>query len=143
VAPQSRLRQPGAGRVWLNPLFDRYRTGRRIGRLAEHGPAVRRSCAPAQRTAIMTNDELIEAACEIIGINVKDLSVDQIERLTAVTQHLTDLSLNERKSFGHLCAMRAAIDAADTADDFVTLRLTNEQRAFLLALIDREIREHA
>jgi hypothetical protein len=105
--------------------------------------AVPRSCVPAQRTAIMTNDELIEAACEIIGINVKDLSVDQIERLTAVTQHLTDLSLNERRSFGHLCAMRAAIDAADTTDDFVTLRLTNEQCAFLLALIDREIREHA
>jgi hypothetical protein len=103
---------------------------------------------PAQRTAIVTNDELIEAACEIIGINVKDLSVDQIERLTAVTltavtRHLTDLSLNERRSFGHLCAMRAAIDAADTTDDFVTLRLTNEQCAFLLALIDREIREHA
>jgi hypothetical protein len=105
--------------------------------------AVPRSCVPAQRTAIMTNDELIEAACEIIGINVKDLSVDQIERLTAVTQHLTDLSLNERRSFGHLCAMRAAIDAADTTDDFVTLRLTNEQCAFLLALIDREIREQA
>jgi DNA N-6-adenine-methyltransferase (Dam) len=31
------LRQPWAGRVWLNPPFDRYQVGRWIGRLAEHG----------------------------------------------------------------------------------------------------------
>jgi hypothetical protein len=92
---------------------------------------------------IMTKEELIEAACEIIGVNVKDLSVDQIERLTAVMEHLTDLSLNERTSFGHLCAIRAAIDAAVTTDDLVTLRLTGEQCAFLLALVEQEIREHA
>jgi hypothetical protein len=91
----------------------------------------------------MTKEELIEAACEIIGVNVTDLSAGQIEKLTAVTQHLADLSLNERRSFGHLCAIRAAADAADTTDDLVTLRLTKEQCAFLLALIDRAIREHA
>jgi hypothetical protein len=91
----------------------------------------------------MTNEELIEAACEIIGVNVKDLSVDQIQRLTTVTQHLTDLSLNERRSFGHLCAIRAAIDGADTTDDLVTLRLTKQQCAFLLALVEQGIREHA
>jgi hypothetical protein len=76
-------------------------------------------------------------------LNVKDLSVDQIERLTAVMEHLTDLSLNDRTSFGHLCAIRAAIDAAVTTDDLVTLRLTGEQCAFLLALVEQEIREHA
>jgi hypothetical protein len=53
---------------------------------------------------MMTKEQLIEAACEIIGVNVTDLSVDQIERLTTVTQHLADLSLNEHESFGHLCA---------------------------------------
>jgi hypothetical protein len=31
------LRQPWAGRTWLNPPFDRYRVGKWIGRLAEHG----------------------------------------------------------------------------------------------------------
>ena len=31
------LRQAWAGRTWLNPPFDRYRVGKWIGRLAEHG----------------------------------------------------------------------------------------------------------
>src|SRR5712671_6255676 len=31
------LHQPWAGRVWLNPPFDRYVVARWIGRLAEHG----------------------------------------------------------------------------------------------------------
>jgi hypothetical protein len=95
----------------------------------------------------MTKEELIEAACEITGGNVKDLSVDQVQRLMSIVQHLTDLSLNERRSFGNLCAIRATIDAAVTpggsAENLVTLRLTEEQCAFLLALIDREIRELA
>jgi len=95
----------------------------------------------------MTKDELIEAACELIGDNGKNLSVDQIQRLVTITQQLTDLSLNENRSFGNLCALRAIIDAAitpgETADDLVALRLTKEQCAFLLALIDQEIRQHA
>jgi hypothetical protein len=95
---------------------------------------------------MMTKEQLIEAACEIVGVNVTDLSVDQIERLTTVTQHLADLSLNEHESFGHLCAIRAVLGAATTGvttDDLVTVGLTKEQCAFLLALIDREIREQA
>jgi len=94
----------------------------------------------------MTKEELIEAACEITGGNVTDLSADQIQRLAAIMQHLTDLSLNESRSFANLCAMRAIIGAAvapGTPDDLVTLRLTREQCAFLLGLVDREIREHA
>jgi len=93
----------------------------------------------------MTKEELIEAACEIIGGN--ELSVDQIQRLATMMQHLADLSLNESRSFGSLCTLRAIIDAAvnpdRTMDDLVTLRLTNEQCAFLLALIDQEIRQHS
>ena len=88
----------------------------------------------------MTKEELIEAACEVIGGNVKDLSVDQVQKLMTITQHLTDLS-------GNLCTIRATIDAAVTAgrtmDDLVTVCLTKEQCAFLLALLDEEIREHA
>jgi hypothetical protein len=95
----------------------------------------------------MTKEELIEAACEIIGHRVKDLSVDQIQRLKTLTQHLADLSLNERRSFNNLCAIRAVIGAAvtpgGTTDDLVTVRLTKDQCAFVLALVDQEIREHA
>jgi len=96
---------------------------------------------------MMTKEELIEAACKIIGVNMTDLSDDQIERLTTFTHHLADLSLNEHASFGHLCAIRTTRDAAVTTcvttDDLVTVGLTKEQCTFLLALIDREIREHA
>jgi hypothetical protein len=95
----------------------------------------------------MTKEELIEAACEIIGGNVKDLSVDQVQKLMAVAQHLSDLSLKEHRSFGNLCAIRAVIDAVvisdRAADDLVTLRLTKEQCEFLIALVDQEIREQA
>jgi len=60
---------------------------------------------------------------------------------------VADLSLKEHRSFGNLCAIRTTIDAAvvagGTTDDLVTVGLTKEQCAFLLALIDREIREHA
>ncbi len=95
----------------------------------------------------MTKEELIEAACEIIGGDVKDLSVDQVQKLMTIAQHLTDLSLKDHRSFGNLCAIRAIIDAAVTAgqttDDLMTMRLTKEQCTFLLALVDREIREHA
>jgi hypothetical protein len=95
----------------------------------------------------MTKEELIEAACEIIGGNVKDLSVDQVQKLMTVVQHLSDLSLKEHRSFGNLCAIRATIDAAVTpdggTDDLVTLRLTKEQCEFFIALVDQEIREQA
>ena len=95
----------------------------------------------------MTKEELIEAACEIIGGDVRDLSVDQVQKLMTVAQHLSDLSLKEHRSFGNLCAIRTTIDAAviadGTTDDLVILRLTKEQCAFLLALVDQEIRQHA
>ncbi len=95
----------------------------------------------------MTKEELIDAACEIVGGNAKELSVEQIQGLMTIIERLADLSLYERRSFGNLCAIRAILDAAvtphGTADDLVTLRLTQEQCAFLLALVDKEIREHA
>jgi hypothetical protein len=93
----------------------------------------------------MTKDELIEFACEIIGGNVKDLSAEQMEKLTAIMQRLAVFGSDEFKSFGQLCAIRTDIAAAVTAgtDDLVMLRLTQEQCSFLIALIDRAIREHA
>jgi len=95
---------------------------------------------------MMTKEELIEAACEIVGVNMNELSADQIRRFTTLAEHLTDLSFNEQRSFANLCMIRAVIDAALTADraadNFVMLRLTKEQCAFLLKLVDQEIREH-
>ncbi|HWN50266.1 MAG TPA: hypothetical protein VNO18_10635 [Xanthobacteraceae bacterium] len=50
----------------------------------------------------MTKEELIEAAYEMTGGSVKDLSVDQIQRLMTVTQYVTDLCLNEIEDRGAL-----------------------------------------
>jgi hypothetical protein len=93
----------------------------------------------------MTKEELIEFACEITGGDVGGLSADQIQRLMIMVERLAECSLDERRSFGQLCAARADIAAAVTVctDNLVTLRLTREQCTFLLALIDREIREHS
>jgi hypothetical protein len=98
-------------------------------------------------SARMTKEELIEVACEVIGDDAKELSADQIQGLMTVIERLADLSLNERRSFGNLCIIRAIVDAAlarrETTHDLVTLRLTKEQCVFLLALVEKEIREHA
>ena len=93
----------------------------------------------------MTKEELIEFACEINGGDVNDLSADQVQSLMPMVERLAECRLDERRSFRQLCATRVHIDAAVTADteDPVTLRLTKEQCSFLLALIDREIREHS
>jgi hypothetical protein len=50
----------------------------------------------------MAKRELVEAAYEITGGNVKDLSLDQIHRLMTITQHVTDLCLNEIERRGEL-----------------------------------------
>jgi hypothetical protein len=93
----------------------------------------------------MTKEELIEFACEITGGNVKDISAGQMEKLTTIMQRLAVFGSDEFKSFGQLCAVRTDLAAAVAAgtDDLVMLRLTKEQCAFLIALIDRAIREHA
>lgn len=93
----------------------------------------------------MTREELIEFASEISGGDVDDFSADEMQKLTAVMQRLAEFSFDEFKSFGHLCAIRADVDAAlnRRMDDLVILRLSREQCMFLLALIDRSIREHA
>jgi hypothetical protein len=93
----------------------------------------------------MTKEELIEFACEITGGNVRDLTADQMKKLTTIMQRLAVFGSDEFKSFGQLCAIRTVITAAVTAgtDDLVVLRLTKEECAFLIALIDRAIREHA
>ena len=93
----------------------------------------------------MTKEELIEFACELTGGNITDLSPDQMQQLTAVMQRLSAFGSEEFKSFGQLCALRADVDEALThgMNDPVMLRFSREQCTFLLALIDRAIREHA
>ncbi len=43
----------------------------------------------------MTKQELIEAAHELTGGNIADLSIEQLRRLMTVTQYVTDICLNE------------------------------------------------
>src|SRR5258708_17099256 len=88
----------------------------------------------------MTKEELIEAACEIIGGNVNDLSVDQVQKLMTVAQHLSDLSLEEHRSFGNLCAIRTTIDAAVTAggnDGRFSDRAADQRTVRIFACVDR------
>jgi hypothetical protein len=52
--------------------------------------------------SMMTGPELIEAAHEITGGNLKHVTVDKLRRLMTVTQYATDLCLNEIESRGAL-----------------------------------------
>jgi hypothetical protein len=40
----------------------------------------------------MSNDELVEAGVALTEGNLKDLSLDEIQRLMTVTQYVTDIS---------------------------------------------------
>jgi hypothetical protein len=50
----------------------------------------------------MTKAELIEAAYELTGGDLKTLSSDKIKRLMTVTQYVTDICLNEIESRGQV-----------------------------------------
>lgn len=50
----------------------------------------------------MSQQELTEAAYEMTGGNLKDLSREQLQRLITITQHVTDLCLNEIEARGEL-----------------------------------------
>jgi hypothetical protein len=52
----------------------------------------------------MSKADLIKAADDITGGNLKDLNTDQIGRLMTVTQYVTDLCLNEIESRGELAS---------------------------------------
>jgi hypothetical protein len=53
----------------------------------------------------MTKPELIVAAYAMTGGDVKDLALDQLQRLMTVTQFVTDLCLNEIEERGKLTIM--------------------------------------
>ena len=50
----------------------------------------------------MTKEELVEAAYEMTGGNIADLSVEKLQRLMTITQFVTDLCLNEIEDRGEL-----------------------------------------
>ena len=50
----------------------------------------------------MAKRELVEAAYDMTGGNIADLSNEKIERLMTVTQYVTDLCLNEIERRGGL-----------------------------------------
>jgi len=50
----------------------------------------------------MTKAELIEAAYEMTGGDIAELSSDRIKRLMTITQFVTDLCLNEIERRGEL-----------------------------------------
>ena len=50
----------------------------------------------------MTKEELIEAAYSIAGGNISDLTYEQLTRLMAITQFVTDLCLTEIENRGQL-----------------------------------------
>ena len=50
----------------------------------------------------MPKQELIEAAYDMTGGDIKDLSLQQMHRLMTVTQFVTDLCLNEIERRGEL-----------------------------------------
>jgi hypothetical protein len=51
---------------------------------------------------LMTTEDLIESADTVTGGDVKDLSLDQLQRLMTITQYVTDLCLNEIERRGEL-----------------------------------------
>jgi hypothetical protein len=55
---------------------------------------------------MMTKVELVEAAYEVTGGSVKDLSLDKLRSLMTVTQFVTDLCLNEIEDRGALTYTR-------------------------------------
>jgi hypothetical protein len=50
----------------------------------------------------MTKEELIEAAYEMTGGSIKEISSEQLKRLMTVTQYVTDICLNEMEDRGKL-----------------------------------------
>jgi hypothetical protein len=53
-------------------------------------------------TQLLTKQEMIEAAYQLTGGNISDLSTEQMYRLMTVSQYVTDLCLNEIERRGEL-----------------------------------------
>ena len=58
-----------------------------------------------RRSIGMSKSELVEAAYEITRGSVSGLTIGQLHRLITITQHVTDLSLNEIEKRGELTVL--------------------------------------
>ncbi len=72
----------------------------------------------------MSKEELIEAAFEMTGGSLKDLSYDQILRVMTISQHVTDICLNEIEARGELTFYRGAPVVPYHSDHMVETILT-------------------
>jgi hypothetical protein len=75
----------------------------------------------------MSKTELIEAGNEITGGNVKDLYLEQLQRLMTVTQYVTDLCLNEIEHRGELTFLDGDPIVPYQCHHFVETILTRKQ----------------
>ena len=73
---------------------------------------------------MMTRKELVEAAYEITGGNVSDLSLNQLQQLMTVTQFVTDLCLNEIERRGELTFIDGIVIVPYACDHMVETILT-------------------
>ena len=50
----------------------------------------------------LSKSELIDSSYEFVGGDIRDLSLDQVQRLITVSQYVTDLCVNEIERRGEL-----------------------------------------
>lgn len=72
----------------------------------------------------MTKAELINAAYDMTGGDIKDLSIEQLHRLMTVTQFVTDLSLNEIERRGELTHIDGRVIVPYLCDHMIHTVLT-------------------
>lgn len=77
----------------------------------------------------MTKNELIEAANKIIGGKIKDLPLDQVERVITVAQHVMDLCINELEVRGELFDQNGRVSLPYKSDYMVETALTRGPRS--------------
>lgn len=83
---------------------------------------------PYADTPHMTEHELVEAAYELTGGNIADLSSEKIQRLMTVTQYVTDICLNEIERRGELAFQEGMPVVPYVADHGVETVLTRPER---------------
>ena len=76
----------------------------------------------------MTKGELIEATNKITGGKIKDLTLDQVERIITVAQHVMDLCVNELEERGELFSEDGKLALPYKCDYMVETALTRGPR---------------
>jgi len=79
---------------------------------------------PYEAVPHMSEHELVEAAYELTGGALLDLSSDKIMRLMTITQYVTDICLNEIERRGELQVRDGVMVMPYVADHWVDTFLT-------------------